>query len=310
MDKTLSLKLVLATGEHFDRLLEIFDRSDQLEKNPIGLSRSDLVAMQSWKRMSPDGLQTLYHEKDIVGMLRYMRYLDAPVPAVAAIVTVDPHYRDEGIADWAYTQILGRAKGDGAACLDTMVDYSDRDVREFLKRRGFEELVSLWTLEADPDFAPGEAPRPPQGHRLRTYEIDKDAALVANLHNRIFGQHKSFAPTDTAEMESIENTPGFDPGLTFFLETDSGEAVGYGRNTVRGDKKDAWIDMVGVVPEHQGKGFGRYLLLKCMYVLAQSRPRCIRLAVEGTNDRARALYDSEGFVGIRTRIRYRKALNG
>jgi mycothiol synthase len=310
MDKTLSLKLVRADEEHFDRLLAIQDRSDQLEKNPIGLSRSDLIAMQSWKRMGPDGLLSLYHEKEIVGMMRYMRYLDAPVPAVAAIVTVDPDHRDEGIADWAYAHIVARAKGDGATCLDTIVDHGDRDVREFLKRRGFHELVSLWTLEADPNFAPGEKPRLPQGYKLRTYEPGKDAALVSLLHNRIFGQHKSFAPTTTADMESIENTPSFDPELTFFLESDAGEAVGYGRNAVRGDKKEAWIDMVGVVPEHQGKGFGRYLLLQCMYDLAQVRPRCIRLAVEGTNERARALYDSEGFMGIRTRIRYRKALDG
>jgi mycothiol synthase len=310
MDKTESLKIVKAGEEHFDRFLDIQDRSDSRDGNPIGLSRSDLVAMQAWKRMGPDGLLALCHEKDVVGMLRYIRYLDAPVPAVAAVITVDPDHRDEGIADWAYAQILDQAKADGATCLDTIVDHRDRDTREFLKRRGFLELVSLWTLEADPNFAPGEEPRPPEGHRLRTYEKGKDAALVADLHNRVFGQHKSFAPTSIAEMESIEHTPAFDCGLTFFLESGTGEAVGYGRNTVRGDKKDGWIDMVGVVPEHQGRGFGRYLLLQCMYTLAHSRPKSIRLAVEGTNERARALYDSEGFMGIRTRIRYRKALNG
>jgi mycothiol synthase len=189
------------------------------------------------------------------------------------------------------------------------VDSRDREAREFLARRDFKELVSIWTLEADPDFAPGEAPLAPMGFRLRPYVTGQDAALAAQLFNRVFEQHAGFAPVSVAEMRDIENHPAFAARLSFFLESDAGEPVACARNTVRGDRGDAWIDVLGVVPEFQGRGLGRFILLQCLYVLAQSRPKAIRLNVEGANERARALYESEGFMELWTRIRYRKLLS-
>jgi ribosomal protein S18 acetylase RimI-like enzyme len=118
----------------------------------------------------------------------------------------------------------------------------------------------------------------------------------------------TFFPSTLEDTLSIEATPAFDPALTFLLENDQGEAMAYGRNTLRGEVRDGWIDVLGVLPEYQGRGLGRFILLHCMYVLAQARPKTIRLSVEATNDKARALYDSEGFMEVRTRLRYRKPL--
>jgi mycothiol synthase len=303
-----TLKLEVARPEQLDLLVEIQDRSAHELNDPILLSRHDLVAMQSWHRMGPAGVQAVLEDDRIVGLLRYGRYLDAREPTVLAIVTVDPAFRDAGVADWVYDQVRAQAVDDGARLLDTIVDSRDRDASDFLQRRGFKELVSIWTMEADPDFAPGEAPSVPLGYRLRPYVAGQDAARLAQILNRVFDQHESFAPVTEAEVQSIEHTVAFEPRLTFFLESDAGEAVACARNTIRADRRDAWIDVLGVIPEFQGRGLGRFLLLQSLHILAASKPKQIRLTVEGTNERARSLYDSEGFMELRTRIRYRKSL--
>lgn len=310
MDDTSTLKLEAVRPDQLEALAAIHARSAKTLGDPLEISREDLQTMLTWERMGPQGVQTVLEEDRVVGFLRYGRFLDAREPTVLAIVTVDPDFRDAGVADWVYEQVRARARADGAQFLDTIVDSRDRDAREFLTRRDFKELVSIWTLQADPDFAPGEAPRVPMGFRLKPYVEGQDAPLAAAMINRVFERYASFVPVQPTETQGIENHPAFSAKLSFFLESDAGEVVAFARNTIRGDHRDAWIEMVGVVPECQGRGLGRFMLLQCMYVLAQARPRTILLNVEGTNERARALYDSEGFMEMRTRVRFRKSITG
>jgi len=309
MTELSTLKLEPVRPDQLDGLAELHARSARTLGDPLELSRQDLETLLTWERIGPTGVLVVLDDTRIVGLLRYGRFLDAREPTVLAIVTVDPEFRDAGVADWVYEQVRSRARADGAKLLDTVIDSRDRDAREFVSNRGFKELVSIWTLEADPDFAPGEMPRPPMGYHVRPYVVGQDAPLVAALINKVFAQHASFAQVSPAEMQNLESHPSFSSGLTFFLESDAGEVVAFARNTLRGDHRDAWVDMLGVVPEYQGRGLGRFLLLQCMYVLAKSKPRGIRLNVEGTNERARALYDSEGFMELRTRVRYRRSLD-
>lgn len=308
MDDISTLKLEPARPDQLDALAEVQALSARALEEPLSITRQDLETMLRWERMGPTGVQAVLDDERIVGLLRYGRYLDAREPTVLAIITVAPEFRDAGVADWVYDQVRSMAKADGAQLLDTIVDSKDRDAREFLTRRDFKELVSLLTLEADPDFAPGEAPHVPIGFRLRPYALGQDAALMADMLNRVFEQHASFAPVSGSEMQTLEIHPEFLARLSFFVESDQGEVVACARNALRGDRQDAWIDMLGVLPAHQGRGLGRFLLLQSMFVLAQSRPKRIRLNVEGTNERARALYESEGFMEVRTRIRYRRSL--
>jgi mycothiol synthase len=308
MNKTLTLRLDQAGAADFDRLLEIQRESARRIGDTMTLTRADLVAMTSWTRIGPEGLQVISDEGTAVGFLRYGKFLDARPPHVLGIITIDPEFRGADIADWVYTQVLERARADGAVALDTAVDRRDQEAKAFLVKLGFEPVVSVWTMEADPDFAPSEPPLVPAGFVLRTYRKGEDAQLLTDLFNRTFDQHVTFFPSTLEDTLSIEATPAFDPALTLLLESDRGEAVAYGRNTLRGETRDGWIDILGVVPEYQGRGLGRFMLLHCMYVLAQARPRTIGLSVEATNEKARSLYDSEGFMEIRTRLRYRKLL--
>ena len=308
MDRTLSLKLAPVSEQDLDRLVEIGRASAERIGDTVSFTRPDLLAMLAWSRLGPEGLLLIRDEGVVIGMVRYLRFLDATTPAVVGYVTVDPEFRRDGVGDWAYRQLLERAQADGAHALDSVADSQDKESIGFLNRRGFEKLISIWTLEADPDFAPAEAPRAPEGYRLRNYRPGEDAGVITDIHNHAFAEHVTFIHASVAEMQSLEATPHFNPELTLILETADGTPVGFARNIIRGEVRDAWVDILGVVPEYQGRGLGRFLLLAAMYRVAQARPKSIRLSLEAINERARALYDSEGFMELRTRIRYRKKL--
>jgi len=308
LDRTLSLKITSVEEGDFDRLVEIGKKSAERIGNVVSFTHSDLAFMLAWTRLGPDGLWVIRDEGVTIGLIRYVRFLDAKVPHILGLITVDPDFRQDDVGDWAFRRILERAVQDGAAAVDAIVDSRDKEALGFLSRREFERMVTLWTLEADANFAPAEEPRAPSGYALRTYRPKEDTAILTDLFNRTFADHLTFCAMSEAETRSIEAVPTFDPKLTAMLETDDGQAVGYARCTLRGDAKDGWIEILGVLPEYQGKGLGRFLLLWSMYTLAKGKARALRLIVEGSNDRARALYDSEGFMEARTRLRFRRKL--
>jgi hypothetical protein len=75
---------------------------------------------------------------------------------VLAIVTVDPEFRDAGVADWVYDQVRNRALQDGARHLDTIVDSKDRDalvITDEVEAKGLDERAladSRNTADTDP----------------------------------------------------------------------------------------------------------------------------------------------------------------
>lgn len=306
--RTLTLKMAPISDSDIDRVVQIGEKSAAAIGDRYSFTRSDVIAMRTWARMGPSGFLGVRDNGTLIGIARYLQFLDARPPIVVAQITVDPDFRHDRVGGWTYDQIMEKARADGAEYLDGTADSRNKEAIAFLDRRGFQRLVKMWTMEADPDFAPAEEPKPPEGYRIRDYRPGKDTQLMTDMFNHTFDKHVSFFPCTVEDTRSIENTPMFDPRITKILEREDGTAVAYARNSVRGDAQDAWIDLLGVMPDVQGTGLGRFMLLHSMYLLAQFRPKAIRLVVEGTNDKARALYDSEGFMEVCTRIRFRKKL--
>ena len=52
---------------------------------------------------------------------------------------------------------------------------------------------------------------------------------------------------------------------------------------------------MGIVPEMQGRGYGRYLLLDTLYYLRQRQIERLRLGVWSANQAALSLYEQIGF---------------
>lgn len=77
----------------------------------------------------------------------------------------------------------------------------------------------------------------------------------------------------------------------------AGRMVGFIAGDPRPAENLAWIATLGVLPEHQRRGFGRELLRACEGRLVQGR---IRLCVRASNEAAIQLYQNEGYREIDT----------
>lgn len=126
--------------------------------------------------------------------------------------------------------------------------------------------------------------------RLATDADAADVALIARHTLFPFGRYDELLP-------SWMNREGI---LTFLADVRGKAAglamLGFFEDPQRGFYSD--LLAIAVLPANQGKGLGRTLV---KFAIAESRRRMrsateLRLSVADTNDRARALFTSEGFV--------------
>jgi len=102
----------------------------------------------------------------------------------------------------------------------------------------------------------------PEGYTLRTYEgVADDEAWVRIMNNSLGSKHS---------LESFRNgilkCPQFNPEILYFV-TFEGLAVGSACAWRRAatERRVGYVHMVGVVPEHRGKGLGRLVTLRTLH---------------------------------------------
>lgn len=104
----------------------------------------------------------------------------------------------------------------------------------------------------------------------------------------------SFPWSENALMQELENSNSY-----FLAATENGEVCGYiGVQEICGE---AYITNIAVFEKHRGRGIGRAVLRKACDDAETRNCEFITLEVRKNNEKAIALYLSEGFeeVGIR-----------
>ena len=106
-------------------------------------------------------------------------------------------------------------------------------------------------------------------------------------------------PVEMSETQfaAMITSEGVDLAASLVALDSAGRPVGVALLMVRGE--ECWCGGLGVVPRFRGAGLGRRLMRG---IVAEARARGLRrmrLEVFVGNDRARALYDSLGFVALR-----------
>ena len=183
----------------------------------------------------------------------------------------------------------------------------DEDERAFLEATGFALHSVLWDLELP---GPAEVPEPvwPIGHRARTFESPGDTGPWVALFNAAFADHATPLQLDESFIAAGLDDPAIDDADTLLIEDTGGELVGFcatapeRHDGVVGTRGEIWT--VGVRPDRQGHGLGRQLLRWGVHRLRSLDIGQIHLSVNGRNEGALHLYESEGFVRIRTRERW------
>jgi len=124
--------------------------------------------------------------------------------------------------------------------------------------------------------------------------------LVA-LHDSLFPRSNYTLAYMLAEREQ---------GATLLTLADGDRLAGYFFGRAEAESGEAYVDLVGVAPDYQGRGLGRRLMLAGLAELRRLPGlRQVNLTVAANNTTAMRLYDSLGFVKEREMSAFRRQLN-
>lgn len=194
----------------------------------------------------------------------------------------------DAVADEMYT--LCRALvPTGISEEELAADDRNALVWRFAQRHGFvpeEASVALKRHDVGATRSPADA--------VRAFE-PADAAAMARLHDTLFpGTHTLGSQLAAADRH----------GIRLVAEIDR-TVIGYVIVEIQPDAS-GYIDYVGVEPTARGRGVGRSLVGAALEELGRRGVDAAHLTVRESNDHARRLYRSLGFVEDRVLRPYRK----
>jgi len=180
--------------------------------------------------------------------------------------------------------------------------------RAFLEATRFSYHSTVWDLDLAPDRPVGP-PEWPAGLVARPFRGTADVEPWVRVFNAAFADHATPLQLDVRSITAGLADPDTDNGDVILAEeAATGDLVGFcatdpGRREGRvADHGEIWA--VGVRPDRQGRGIGRQLVRAGVGRLRAIGVQNVSLSVNGRNEGALGLYESEGFVRSRTRDRW------
>jgi mycothiol synthase len=184
--------------------------------------------------------------------------------------------------------------------------------------RAVRELLFLARALA-PTGAPAgtpELPEAPAGYRLRTFRPGADDAAWLRTNARAFATHPEQGRMTLDDLRARQSEQWFDPEGFFLLVPDD-EPEGAADDVDPAaflwtktepdqpdDARDGEIYVLGVNPDHQGKGLGRLMTAVGLAHLARIGATRAVLYVEGDNAPALATYERAGFTRAAVHVQY------
>jgi GNAT superfamily N-acetyltransferase len=151
--------------------------------------------------------------------------------------------------------------------------------------------------------------------RVRPVAGESEWPLYHETLQRVFSD-ASEPPVESFRewAERMQSADVNDPAQWWLLEVRAAGSQWEAAGLLQGNRQDmavegAWIKNFGLVPEHRGRGLGRYLLLWGLAELAAAGWQRVGLGADlGNVTSALALYDSLGFERMYTANRLSKQL--
>lgn len=139
-----------------------------------------------------------------------------------------------------------------------------------------------------------ERPRFPDSVEIRPFRAGVDERDWLTVNNAAFLGHPENGSWTMEVLEDRKNQDWFDPA-GFRLAWQGGELVGFCWTKMHGGSVGE-IYVIGVAPEHQGRGLGRAMVLEGLRYLGEVQGlRRGMLYVDADNEPALALYHRLGF---------------
>jgi mycothiol synthase len=230
---------------------------------------------------------------------------DGRVVAAAALgrgeldLVVDPLFRGLGFGEAVLDGMLATAPGE----LSAWSHGGHPAAARLAERFGFEPVRRLLRLTAEVPAAAADAAFP-AGFRLTGFRTGVDEEEWVRLNARIFSTHPEQGALTLDDLRDRMAEPWFDPEDLLVLRDAEGRMVGY--DWLKIEEGEGEVYVLGVDPEHAGRGLGRALLGAGLARLADRGIPRVDLYVEGDNAAALALYRSAGFTDRSVDVQYRR----
>jgi ribosomal protein S18 acetylase RimI-like enzyme len=206
-------------------------------------------------------------------------------PAPEACLMVHPEHRRRGIGRALLAALQAEARCRGLSEVLLVADEAAASGRAFLAAVGARYLSSEFRMALDP--AAIDRSRPRQAVlRLRPAGLD-DLAALTRLRVAAFGGQEDEQRHDLTRRLR-------EPNRRHFLATLDGAPIGMICAGVFEGSVD--VTSFAVLPEHQGRGYGRQILLEIVDMLIAEGWERIQIEVATDNAGALGLYRSCGFA--------------
>lgn len=209
---------------------------------------------------------------------------------------VAPEHRGQGIGRLLYDHVRPEFDAPGPDKITATYRADRGDAPAFFARRGYEPWFQMVHLSFP---AHGQLDAVSAGCDIRRYSDDLFETCIRIWGISFYEYRKShgFEPYDVRELHAHPNARADFAATgtnTFVAFTPSGEAAGCA--SVEGN----FIDTVGVLPEYQGRGYGRALTAFCIGHLRGRGIKTVRTSVLVDNLLAKTLYLGMGFEHVVT----------
>lgn len=207
-------------------------------------------------------------------------------------LVVDPHHRRWGLG----TRVLAAARELGAerfwahgalpAAAAAAASWGLRPVRELRHMTRPLTVADATDVEL------------PAGYRVRTFVPGADDSAWLRTNARAFADHPEQGRVGQADLDALVAQPWFDPAGFFVVEEANAEgslAAFHWTKHVPGTEEGE-VFVVGVDPDHQGRGLAGPLTRLGLAHLARLGLSTVELYVDGLNERAVRTYERIGFV--------------
>ena len=212
------------------------------------------------------------------------------------------HVRDNALDDYRRLLQTVRPHLAGLESLFIFLPESNRERSETIEALGFTvERVAYVLSRAVEGTRP---PVFPEGYQLRPIAAGEEQAWC-DVINQSFVNEASHFPKSPEFVSELQREPGYvDGGMSLLWRGDTPVGAVMTVEEEEEGERIAWIATIGVVPEAQGNGLGRELLLAGVEFGRTLGVERALLSVQGHNDGALILYRGTGFEVVDTMVCY------
>ncbi|MCH8224023.1 MAG: GNAT family N-acetyltransferase [Chloroflexi bacterium] len=235
-----------------------------------------------------------YSGKTLIG---YFELVAAGGPEMEGSGIVHLDHRREGVGRALIEAVRADCRECGRAGFLFVCDEAGSAGRPFALAIGAEYQMSEYLLELDVDRRPA-SPGGPLSIREATLD---DVDDVIRIGMRGFGEDEEKTEFRRRRTREWLN----EPLRVVYVAEFEGEPVGTATLFLAPDSTDGFINALAVLPEYQGRGYGRQILSEAVGgLIARGRER-VKIEVQTDNEGALGLYESVGFERSVTYAYYR-----